>query len=270
MVRDKLTGKNHACPCGRCPDCLRRRAAGWSFRLLQQEKVSHTSLFVTLTYNTTTVPFTGSGNMSLNKRDCQLFMKRLRKQYPSGYVSYYLCGEYGSNTNRPHYHALIFNADEVQIQKAWQSGDCHFGRVTGASVGYCLKYMMKPGRIPLFEGDDRVPEFQLCSKGLGKSYLTDQMKYWHKASVVDRMYLQLEGGARCSMPRYYKDRIYDEKDKLKASTYYEKVGDRLDDEDDLLLMKTVAKGQDLEKFKAERFKADIARVARQSVKNDKF
>jgi hypothetical protein len=99
-------------------------------------------------------------------------MKLLRKVNPNK-IKYYLCGEYGTNTMRPHYHMLIFNAEENTIAEQWQYGtDTHFGQIQGASVGYTLKYIDKNKKIPLHINDDRVPEFSLMSKKLGDNYLT--------------------------------------------------------------------------------------------------
>lgn len=203
-------------PCGRCPECKARRVSSWSFRLMQQERVSSAAHFITLTYDTKFVPITtGCHYMSLNKSDVQLFYKRLRKRVsshsPDVRIKYYLAGEYGGKTNRPHYHAIIFNvADWRDIERSWQLGAVHYGDVTGASIGYCLKYINKPRRVPMHRNDDRVPEFSLMSKGLGLNYLTPEMILWHRADLKSRMYLNLEGGKKCSMPRYYKDKIYDE------------------------------------------------------------
>jgi hypothetical protein len=135
---------------------------------MQEEKHSTSAWFITLTYDTKYVPITSNGFMSLAKRDPQLFMKRLRKAHPKGSnLKYYLCGEYGSDTRRPHYHAVIFNADVTLISDAWGLGNVHYGSVTQASVGYTLKYMCKPRIIPIHQRDDRVPEFSLMSKGSG-------------------------------------------------------------------------------------------------------
>lgn len=201
-------------PCGKCPPCLKRRASGWSFRLMQEDKYSLSSMFVTLTYNTSTVPITKNGFMSLKKRDMQLFFKRLRKisQYK---IKYYAVGEYGGKTMRPHYHLIIFNTSASDIINAWTLndkpiGDVHFGNVSGASVGYCLKYMMKESKIPIHYNDDRIQEFSLMSKGIGKTYLTDAMIKWHHAKICERLYLVIEDGKKIAMPRYYKNKIYDE------------------------------------------------------------
>ena len=60
-------------------------------------------LFVTLTYDDDHLPEYNS----LNYKHFQDFMKRLRKSH-SG-VRFYMCGEYGEDFSRPHYHALLFN-----------------------------------------------------------------------------------------------------------------------------------------------------------------
>lgn len=163
-------GRNLPVPCGKCPFCRARRISGWSFRLLQEERHSLSSLFITLTYDTKHVPITERGFMSLAKRDVQLFFKRLRKANV-GKLKYYVAGEYGGKTNRPHYHIILFGAEVSTIQEAWGLGSVHYGTVSGASVGYTLKYMSKKGKIPLHSNDDRVPEFSLMSKSWGHATL---------------------------------------------------------------------------------------------------
>ena len=39
-------------PCGKCPNCKKRRVNEWVFRLQEEDKVSSTSYFITLTYDT--------------------------------------------------------------------------------------------------------------------------------------------------------------------------------------------------------------------------
>lgn len=211
----KKTGQKVHVPCGKCPDCKGRRTSGWSFRLMQQERISMSAQFITLTYDTNHVPITRNGYMSLRKCDLQKFFKRLRKnhsvQCTSGSmpaIKYYAVGEYGGKTKRPHYHAILFNADITLIQKSWQLGSVHYGTVTGASVGYTLKYMQKESKIPMHRNDDRLREFSLMSKGLGENYLTQAMVRWHHADPINRMYVTTDQGQKVSMPRYYKEKIY--------------------------------------------------------------
>lgn len=200
-------------PCGKCPPCLSRRANGWQFRLLQHEKVSESAIFVTLTYDTRHVPISKRGFMSLDKQDFQKFMKRLRKVSPKlPKISYYAVGEYGSTTFRPHYHAIMFNVNPDNVPLAWTLGEIHIGQVSGASVAYTTKYLNKGKIIPTHAKDDRVPEFSLMSKGLGANYLTPEMIAYHKADL-SRNYVTVEGNVKIAMPRYLREKIYDDEER---------------------------------------------------------
>lgn len=210
-------------PCSKCPDCKARRVSAWSFRLMQQFKIAKTAFFITLTYDTQFVPITDAKFMTLQKRDMQLFFKRLRKAHEKidgvDKIKYYAAGEYGGKTKRPHYHIILFNAIEKLIQPAWNLGQIHYGTVSEASVGYCLKYINKPTKIPLFKGDDRQKEFALMSKGLGLNYLTKNMVDWHHAEI-GRMYVNTNDGKKVSMPRYYKEKIFTTAERLANAQHF--------------------------------------------------
>lgn len=165
-------------PCGRCLNCKRRLVSEWSFRLMQQERVSESAYFITLTYDTTNATKTKNGLLEINRRDLQLWLKRLRKAHGknSNPIKYFAVGEYGTNTERPHYHIILFNCKIELVQPTWQLGHVHYGEVTGASVGYTLKYVMKDGKIPKFKGDDRTPEFRLMSKNWAQPILRTLLK----------------------------------------------------------------------------------------------
>lgn len=227
--------KSYECfPCGKCPACRARRASAWSFRLMQEEKVAHSAYFLTLTYNEKNVPRTRNGFMEIHRRDLQLFFKRLRKMqsskryckkagvpYIQQPLKYYAVGEYGGRFKRPHYHVIMFNASAELIERAWTAGHVHYGYVAGASVGYTMKYISKPSKIPIHRNDDRTPEFSLMSKGLGESYLTRNMISWHNVVVTQRCYVLTSDGKKVAMPRYYRDRLYS-KDEKKYIAYFAK------------------------------------------------
>ena len=194
-------------PCGKCWDCRRRRIASWTFRLVKEAEESSSALFITLTYNDENLIYSFNGYPTIDKADFQKFMKRLRKLNTTK-LKYYAAGEYGDKSDRPHYHMILFNADIETIEKAWSKGHVHYGDVQEASATYALKYINKVGKIPVHELDDREPEFQLMSKGLGKNYLTRSMARWHKKDLTNRVYITLKGGEKVSMPRYYKDKLY--------------------------------------------------------------
>lgn len=195
-------------PCGKCPNCKKRRVDEWVFRMMEEDKISSSSYFITLTYNTDTVPISKNGFMTLSKKDYQDYMKRLRKLNKTT-LKYYAVGEYGTKNKRPHYHAIIFNIEDKEtIFKAWQNkGTVHVGQVSGDSIAYTMKYIDKITNKKQHARDDRQPEFPLMSKGIGKNYITEQTKNWHK-SDLSRMFVVRPGGHKVSMPRYYKNQIF--------------------------------------------------------------
>lgn len=221
--RDPVTGLFQAFPCGKCYNCLMRRVSGWSFRLMREGQRAMTAHFVTLTYNTDYVPITSKGFMSLRMSDVQSFFKRLRKAHRVPHpIRYYVAGEYGGQTLRPHYHVILFNSNPEAIEKAWGLGDIHVGHVSEASIGYTLKYICKEPQIPKHKNDDRLPEFSNMSKGIGSNYLTPAMIDWHHADLLQRYYLPLKDGKKIALPKYYKSKIYDEKMTKKIAKYMEK------------------------------------------------
>lgn len=204
-------------PCGKCYHCLRRRIGGWIFRINNQLKYSSSAFFITLTYDTQHVPITQNGFMTLKKSDLQNFFRILRKQTGKK-IKYYAVGEYGEEKHRPHYHAIIMNATQLEILQAWRTkstkkvkgtpiGEVHFGDTQQAAIEYCFGYLQKGCRIPMHKKDDRLPKFQLFSKRLGANYINEKTIKWHKDDLENRMYLPV-GQDKFPMPRYFKEKIY--------------------------------------------------------------
>ncbi len=90
--------------------------------------------------------------------------------------------------------------------------------------------MSKKSQIPMHQNDDRKKEFSVMSKGLGSNYLTKQMITWHKNDLEKRMYVPIKDGKKIAMPRYYKDKMYNEDEKGKINEYMGKISQELDAE----------------------------------------
>jgi hypothetical protein len=125
--------------------------------------------FITLTYDDKHLPPDGS----LDYSDFQKFMKRLRKRYSGAEQSaspdsvdkypirFYMCGEYGENFGRPHFHACLFNFDfrdkrpwsrspggsrlyrSAVLEELWPFGFSSIGDVNFQSAAYVARYIMK-------------------------------------------------------------------------------------------------------------------------------
>lgn len=189
----------------------------WVNRLEEELRTSVNAHFITLTYEDRYCPQTYFGE-TLCKKDVQNFIKRLRKKCEPG-IKYFLVGEYGSKTERPHYHAIIFNiiprsgSISDVIGNAWsiynsnnrtyrKIGMVHFGNVTIKSISYTAKYVMQLNR----KYEEKERPFSLISKGLGKEYI-ERNGSFHEGNI-EHLYFPKEGGKRTALPRYYKEKLY--------------------------------------------------------------
>lgn len=208
-------------PCGNCPECARARVNSWLFRLQQEMKITSNPLFITLTYNEQNVPHTEKGLKTLYKKDIQDWLKRLRKQYAKTsdkQIRYYAVGEYGTRTQRPHYHIIMLNMDRPElIGKTWNMGIDKTLPLLDGGVTYVLKYLHKQ-RKKKEDWDDRNPEFSLMSKKLGLNFVTQSRIRFHNQGV-EFAYIRSESGHKMSMPKYYKEKIYSEEMRYQVTHY---------------------------------------------------
>ena len=241
--KDKREKRFIQVPCGKCPPCIKRRVQGWMFRLKKEQEVSTSSVFLTLTYDDSYLPFSDNGLMTLDKRDHQLFMKKLRKHlsvYHQKYsyvdsipLKYYAIGEYGDNTHRPHFHYILFNlpdrliVDESIITSIWDKGLVQVAICNDNTIAYVTGYVNKKiyadKKVGIDPDDDRIPECSMMSKGLGKNFLTKRtMKFYNELMAP---YIVQENGQKVPMPRYFRHKIYTEAQRLivnqKAKEYIE-------------------------------------------------
>ena len=125
-VREGLTPY----PCGQCLPCRINKARIWANRLDLEGRLHNDKIFVTLTYSDEHIP----ENNSLSKKHTQDFFKRLRR-VTAKRLRYYCAGEYGTKTDRPHYHYIIYgigvsSESELLIQQCWPFGHIQIGDVT--------------------------------------------------------------------------------------------------------------------------------------------
>lgn len=138
-------------------------------------------------------------------------------------VRYFACGEYGSRTARPHYHAIVFNLDIPDLipcgrgadgdqlyvsnilNRIWSHGRVIVGNVDFRSAGYVARYTTKKIYGPSaaeFYGS-RVAPFTRCSNrpGIGANWF---IRY---ADEVARVGFVLINGHKNPVPRYYLNKM---------------------------------------------------------------
>lgn len=214
----KALGQGISLPCGRCIGCRLERARQWATRLVHEAKMHGESSFITLTYDEKSLPRV-SGKPTLSKDDCQLFMKRLRKELEPKRIRFFLCGEYGEKMGRPHYHAIIFGEGfsdkkpllgqsgeftrwtSETLTRVWGKGRTEGGDVSFDSAMYVANYATKKitGKDAKLHYSGRVPEFLLMSRkpGIGRKWIDAYIaEVYATDSVVVR-------GFPTRPPRYY-------------------------------------------------------------------
>ncbi len=216
-------------PCAKCGACRASRRAEWSFRLKYEFKKAKTAWFITLTYLEEQMPrIRGRGN--LNKNHIQLWLKKLRKSN-NGRIRYYLVGEYGTKTGRPHYHIIIFNvdSDNIQnIQRCWENGKkvsrglVHRGSVNDGSIHYTLKYHLNYEKDK-YQHYGLNPEFATMSRrpGIGYDYV-NEAGWWNKKNKYSYL---INNGYKQKLPRYYKNKVFSEKEKEEIAIASIKLAD---------------------------------------------
>lgn len=184
--------------CGQCIGCRLERSRQWAVRCMHESQCHDENCFITLTYNDDNLPFAAS----LQRRDFQLFMKRLIKK--SGQpIRLYYCGEYGPTTRRPHYHACLFGwrptdpllfsqgsdyklYESPLLTSVWGLGHATFGELTFDSAAYCARYITEkitgePAQDHYTYIDDETGEcFPISPEFNGMSRRPGIGKPWHE------------------------------------------------------------------------------------------
>lgn len=213
--------------CGQCIGCRIRRAESWAVRCMAESYLHSQNWFITWTYDNENIPPHGS----LRYPDVQNLHKRMRKAL--GPFRFFLAGEYGEKSLRPHYHGLYFGLslpDAVPtrrvsspspylqsetLAKLWGNGAhvigaCNF-TTAAYTASYCLKkstntesdyYLERYGRTDLSTGEFVCvePEFAAMSRrpGLGAGWLE---KY--HPQVYEGHHAVAMNGSKKAVPRYF-------------------------------------------------------------------
>ena len=241
-------------PCGKCIACRLEAARQTAVRCIHEASMYERNSFITLTYRDDALP-----SNRLLYRDFQLFIKRLREHtfnkmlkemYPNETdekqrrnlfknlskdtrkqiydrirISLLVTGEYGDETKRPHWHAIIFNwrpedlkyhrtsdsGDRIYtselLDKLWGKNDSEqkpneIGDVTFQSAGYVARYAAKK----LVHGPDQEHDYhpiprRSSKNAIGKKWLETYWKdvFNHGYCII----MNKDKVVKTGIPRYY-------------------------------------------------------------------
>lgn len=241
-------------PCGECEGCQENYSKGWAVRCLKEaEKYKH-NWFITITYDDDHLPledgyitdpktgveyqYMDPTQGHLEPDDLKKFIKDIRRYWQYHYdeeeIRFFACGEYGGQTKRPHYHAVLFNIhirqEDLDIYKIqtdgttlwnckildniWGKGYVVLAEVNWDTCAYVARYVMKKQggvkqRCQYFE-EGMTPEFIRMSRmpGIGLDYFESHLRdIYENDEIIIKGHRNKIGAAR--PPSYY-DRKFDE------------------------------------------------------------
>lgn len=191
-----------AIPCGGCLGCRTARAREWTVRCTLEQQDHEVTSWCTLTYDESHKPPT------LQPHHVSEWLKRLRSRVKPTKVRFFASGEYGEQTQRPHYHALLYGlpADCEETQNAWPHGYVRTDPITPAAIAYVAGYNAKKIGWRLTDREEKVdpdtgeiyqyqPPFIRMSRnpGIGGSS-RKHWRSWKETAVID--------GLTIPVPRY--------------------------------------------------------------------
>lgn len=227
------SGRVQHVACGQCIGCRRDDQISWSVRIFHEAQLWVSSWFLTFTYSDDCLPSSGS----VSRREVQLLFKRLAKAAKAAGllegegVRRFGNAEYGTHTQRAHYHAIVFGLSLTDLkpwkrndrgeqmwtsaflERVWGKGRVVVGVVTPDSAAYVAGYTVRDreakrdpyGFIDPHTGElvERVAPFRYMSRrpGIGAGYVD---RYTGQFEAGDYAILN---GRKVPNPGYYRRRL---------------------------------------------------------------
>lgn len=200
-------------PCGKCPICRKTKANGWKFRLLQEVNYTNKdAYFLTLTFSDRYYKqFKDKPENAIRR-----FLERYRRRFKVS-LRHWFVTELGGENGRLHFHGIVFfdrthydmnpsdflgrvvnkksgpgkygsfqRISKRTIKKfnrfwrsIWKYGNTWVDIVRPETVGYVVKYIMKPS-----EFDPSFTPRVFVSPGLGKEYINNCPKLVTPCTVI--------------------------------------------------------------------------------------
>ncbi|QCS36497.1 replication initiator protein [Capybara microvirus Cap3_SP_433] len=223
-------------PCGKCQGCRFKQSKEWAVRIEKEAKQYKHNYFVTLTYNDENLPIKEGypeSKGTLKKEHTIQFMKSIRQSIKRHYnhdgIKFYLCGEYGSKGERPHYHIIMMNMPELEKNKlvgqntktkdpyftndlfdsAWSKGFVIIGKVNWNTIsyvaGYCQKKLFGEVGKKIYEMKGQEPIYATMSRnpGIGRNYYEENKETIYRYDEV------ITSKGKSVKPPSYFDRLMD-------------------------------------------------------------
>lgn len=211
----------------------------WAHRIMLEASQFSENAFVTLTYSDSCLPVvisptSGLGLGDLRPKHLQDWLKRFRKAIVPSKIRYYAVGEYGDESQRPHYHVALFNYPACRsaqteysrdgsvrcctycqlVHETWGQGRVSLGKLEIGSAQYVAGYVTK--KMTRFDDPrlaDRQPEFARMSlrPGIGAGFMDEVastfLQFDLERSQADVPSALRHGGRTLPLGRYLRRRL---------------------------------------------------------------
>lgn len=240
-------------------------------------------MFLTMTYEDSNLLYADETPI-IYKPHLQTFLKDLRNNQKKEYkrlnpdlnvrqiaqkvpkIRYYACGEYGDQTQRPHYHMILYNllpSLKEKLPDIWRLGHIDIGGCNMKTIAYTTKYILKQQHEAESESQQNFKPFSLMSKGMGKGYL--QNAEYHKTNKT--FTVRNGNGDNQTMPRYLKDKIFTTREKEKVNDIMLEKVYKIEDEQN---REIATHGDDPEKIRFLQLQNHIRKIDKDKKKNTKL
>lgn len=239
-------------PCGQCMACRTNKRRVWAHRVILESQEHDECSFLTLTYDDDHLPDefhhkkTGQiyAPLSVSPYEHKQFINKLQTYAPRKLgkkIRYYGVGEYGEQTQRPHFHYALFGypscpyrgasmvAGKFQpclcptckfISDIWGKGNIFLGSLTAESANYVAGYVMKKMTRDKSEYQrnylqQRHPEFPVMSTQPGIGFATvdkiaSLLTTYGISEQADIPRVLAHGVKLLPLGRYLTDKIYEQ------------------------------------------------------------
>lgn len=164
-------------PCGTCESCRRNKAEEWAIRCELESKCHKFNYFVTLTFDDFHIDMA-------SEKDLQKFLDRLSGFGHHRKYKYFACKELGENTERLHFHLVLFCDFEIDLfnpmkighfyhfesklmNQLWKNGFYTISPFETTCARYVAKYTAKNSKLYM-------------SRNIGKQYFKE-----HYQEIID-------------------------------------------------------------------------------------
>lgn len=201
-------------PCGKCHECLSKRAVNWATRVEHEMTKSDDHSFITLTYDDVKSP-----DYDYHYSDFQKFMKNLRFRYAHKKIKHFTSIEYGGENGRLHFHSILFNYypstrnhsitelkrsksgfmiyRSSELESFWKHGFSSVAPASPATAYYIASYALSDGSYECPISGEILSDKLRCSQGIGLDYFLENRHQIIAASFFNST----------PLPRYYKKKL---------------------------------------------------------------